>query len=123
MIIDNFIPRSTRKEIEKRMVWDGECYKVTSPPEKTIEEINPLVDRSLSVPLFNISSTGVIHEVPHVHFTNENILQLHPEVPLRKTKDYIPPSTDPRVTALMNKAFQDIEKSVVIDCSPQAQVW
>jgi len=118
MIIDNFIPPASRKLIEKRMTWNPEKeeYKVM-PLDSSHAVPRPPIYHGMKLPLYNISENGVVHMMENVHFRNENILQLHPELPKRRTKDYVPPSTDPYVSSLMRRAIDDLKKDVVLDCA------
>jgi hypothetical protein len=117
MIIDNFIPPASRKLIEKRIVWDdeGNEYRLALLDSSNAVQ-RPTVDRSMKLPLFNISESGVVHMLDRVHFSDENVLQLHPQLPRRRTKDYVPPSTDPFITSLVRRAIDEAEKDIFIDC-------
>jgi hypothetical protein len=120
MIIDNFVPRASRKLLEQRMVWDDDkkYYKLIDPVDTTnFVQQRCAIDRSTKLPMYSISERGIVHMVDSVHFTNENLLQLNPEVPKRRTKDYAPPSTDPYVASLIKKAIKDVEKNFFIDCN------
>lgn len=119
VIIDNFIPLSSRKLMEKRMRWDEaeQSYRL-APIDASNALERPPVDRAMVLPLFNISDRGEVIMVKNVHYSNENILQLHPELPQRRTRDYIPPSTDPLLTSLLRRAIDEIESEIVVDCAP-----
>lgn len=105
--------------MEKRVRWDEDeqAYKL-APIDAANAIQRPPVVRSIPLPLFNISESGEVLMVKNVHYSNENILQLHPELPpQRRTRDYIPPSTDPLLSSLLRRAIDDVEKEIVLDCS------
>lgn len=90
-------------------------YKLASLNSNFVLQ-RPAINRMTKTPLYSLSETGTVHMVDNVHYLDENILQLHPELPKRRTKDYVPPSRDPYITSLIKRAVEDAEKEVCVDC-------
>lgn len=118
MIIENFIPAGSLKIIESRIQWDEQEQVYKSVPMKTCL---PLKCPSLSEMRDEISTCEQTSkddsDMKVDLYASENILQLRPSEPKKFTRDYIPPRIDPYINSLVKKAFDDVEKDTVVDCS------
>lgn len=115
-ILDNFVPNKTRYLLES-LAQHHSDDSVSFMPITSITLPRPLVNRMTLLPLYNKSLDGTIHPLEDYHYVDENILQLHPLPPVRMTKHYVPPETDPHIKSVMMRALAEAEKDVTIDCN------
>jgi hypothetical protein len=119
-MVDNFVPRKIRKDIDERMRYEttSDTYFVEPPIKPEFE--TPPVNKMLQFPIFNLSRFQKLRPMNNTFFSNENILLLEPSIPHWPVKTFVLDKTNPKIESLIKGAIKDMENAMVINCDHKA---
>jgi len=115
-IVDNFLPPSVKKDLNKRIRYDdaSDTYYVEPPTLTKVKSIP--VDRMELFPMFNKTRFQKLEPRKGIFFSNENLLLLQPDGPTWIGKNYVADKINPRTEVLIKEAVENIQKPLVINC-------
>ena len=117
VIMENFVPPKVKAVLEGLVRHDKANDDYTALPITSVIYPRPPVERMVVLPLYNKCLTNKVFPCWNLYYTDENILQLHFDGPRLTTLLYTPPDTDPYVRSMVQRALEEAEAEVLIDCT------
>lgn len=116
LIVDNFIPRKLRKEIEERIRYDEtrDKYILVRRTDTTYEQ--PPVNRMLLNPYLNLTRFPRLPKQTNVYYSDENLLALEPEPPVPRSQALVLEEEDPAITSMIAETMRELNQELVIVC-------
>jgi len=117
VVIDNFVPPKMKVMIESLIRHNKANDSYTTLPITSVVFPRPPVDRMVYLPLYQKGIIEMTVPIYNLFYTDENILQLTFDGPRPTTLMYTPPDTDPCISSLLQRALEDAESEVMVDCT------
>jgi hypothetical protein len=115
--MENFVPPKIKEMLEGLIRHNKADNTYSMLPITSVTFPRPPVDRGVVLPLFSKGPGRKVHPSWNLYYTDENILQLHLDGPRPSTTLYTPPDTDPCISSMLQRALEEAEAEVLIDCT------